>query len=89
MHLVLQLFFLWEWLRSEDARESERKKYFLSAYPDVSGCSSLVNDPVRIHRDTLGDTAGLDFDQLQLACYVEEMFRAYEGSQDAVDDLTE
>ncbi|KAF3548807.1 hypothetical protein DY000_02006271 [Brassica cretica] len=53
------------------------------------GGSSPVKDPARINQSALRDTAGLDFDQLQLVCHAEEKFIADGDGQDAAKNHIE
>lgn len=59
------------------------------ADPYVCDMSSLVNDVARIHQSVLRDTNGLDFNQLQLVCHDQEIFRDDGNGQEAKDDRME
>lgn len=71
------------------SRKGKEKVVSSSPYPDISGESSPVGDLVMTHQSALRDTAGFDFDQMQLVLHAEETFRADREDQEAGDYHTD
>ncbi|KAL0706168.1 hypothetical protein Bca4012_072594 [Brassica carinata] len=71
------------------SRKGKEKVVSSSPYPDISGESSPVGDLVMTHQSALRDTAGFDFDQMQLVLHAEETFRTDREDQEAGDYHTD